>query len=116
MVRAEEFTRRRSTVWFSTGTPWSTSRSQASCASGVHSLGWLKCVTTKSGFTSRRSRASASVTRIGQVTGARVASRRICTCGMARSARSTQPRRSSESARGSPPETSTSRTAGWART
>ena len=46
MMRASELSRRISTAWFSTGTPWSTSRSQASRASGVISLGWLKWVTT----------------------------------------------------------------------
>ena len=39
----------------------------------MHSSGWLKCVTTKSGAWRRSSAASARVIRIGQVTGARVA-------------------------------------------
>ena len=50
------------------------------------------------------------------VTGARVARRRIWTCGRERSSLRSHARRSSESTRGSPPETSTSRTSRCART
>ena len=47
---ASSFTPRRSTVWFMTGMPWSTSMPTARRDSCVSSRGWLKCVITQIGW------------------------------------------------------------------
>ena len=84
-------------------------------ASSVHSFGWLKWVTTKSGACRRRSAASRASMRIGRTAGARVASRTTFTCGTERTAVSSASSRSSSSTSGSPPDTMTSRIDGRAR-
>ena len=110
MVGVLSLTPASSTVWLRTGTPASSTRPAAAAKSGANSRGWFTCTTRRRGLNRRNKLPSSGVTREGSTTGIRVQSR-IDTPGRARRNRvNRSSRRSSEAVRGSPPDTSTSRT------
>ena len=110
MVAGSSFTPFRSTVWLPSGQPASASKASAVRVAGVSSSGWLKCTLTNTGWNFLIVSQSAGVIRSGRCEGIRVWIRTISTWEIARSLPRKYSTRRSESIRGSPPESATSRT------